>query len=310
MTSGKRELGGTRKDAGKTRRCMWTSREDEVLLQMASRGNASDWTRIADALNALRTCHALQRTPKQCRERWHNRVNPAIKTSPWTEEETDKFFQLFQKHGPKWSLIALELAGRTDNTVKNFFYCKLRKIARRIKKNIITEEMKSTAKEIEYNAFLIGYLQAHFSGDRNCPVNDRYIAEMAEASNIGLERVNSYLKAYQSSKKFNSPANDTEDSLTKSNVYVFPNSNIQEKQKKGCDSQKRSKQFSSTDIMFFAQLLFMENNLQFVTNPIELPAPGTFEGQIPLVDDGFRPSFSFGRVLWKDEQANNLCIPL
>eukprot|EP00826_Nyctotherus_ovalis_P011056 TRINITY_DN12888_c0_g2_i4.p1 TRINITY_DN12888_c0_g2~~TRINITY_DN12888_c0_g2_i4.p1 ORF type:complete len:307 (+),score=55.29 TRINITY_DN12888_c0_g2_i4:239-1159(+) len=306
MTSGKREVGGPRREAGKTRRCMWTSREDEVLLRMATEGNNSDWTRIAEALHALKTCHGLQRTPKQCRERWHNRVDPAIKTSPWTEDETDRFFELFRTHGPKWSLIALQLTGRTDNTVKNFFYCKLRKIARRIKKNIITEEMKHTTKEIEYNTFLIRYLQAHFSGDRNCPINDKYISEMAEASNIGLEKINNYLKTYQSSKKFNSPANDTEDSLTKSNVFVFPNSNPQEKQKKDCDSQKRNKSFSNTDIMFFAQLLFMENNLQFDTNPIELPVPGAFEGHILLADDGFRPNFSFGQAPWKDEQTNNL----
>ena len=46
----------------------------------------------------------------------------------WTKDEDAKIFKMYQDYGPKWSLIAKEFKGRTENSIKNRFYCTVRKI--------------------------------------------------------------------------------------------------------------------------------------------------------------------------------------
>lgn len=61
------------------------------------------------------------RSAKQWRERWDVSVNPQIKKAEWTEEEDKIIIQLHEKYGNRWSLIATQLKGRSDNAIKNRF---------------------------------------------------------------------------------------------------------------------------------------------------------------------------------------------
>ena len=63
----------------------------------------------------------LQRSAKQCRERWTLSLDPSISTAPWTAVEDTKLMEAQAKLGNKWSKISSLLKGRTENNVKNRF---------------------------------------------------------------------------------------------------------------------------------------------------------------------------------------------
>ncbi|GMF27713.1 unnamed protein product [Phytophthora lilii] len=89
----------------------WTAQEDETLSTIVGCQGANQWSIIASCLPG--------RSPKQCRERWHNQLNPSIKRGAWTAEEDDLLVALQKNMGNSWSRIATHLPGRTDNAIKN-----------------------------------------------------------------------------------------------------------------------------------------------------------------------------------------------
>lgn len=57
----------------------WTKEEDDLMIQLVGRYGAKNWSMIAE--------HLKGRIGKQCRERWHNNLNPELNKGPWTDEE-------------------------------------------------------------------------------------------------------------------------------------------------------------------------------------------------------------------------------
>ncbi|PGH26843.1 pre-mRNA-splicing factor cef1 [Polytolypa hystricis UAMH7299] len=83
---------------------VWTNIEDEIVKVAVSKYGLNQWARVSSLL--------ARKTPKQCKARWQEWLDPSIRKIEWSREEDEKLLHLAKLMPTQWRTIA-PIVGRT-----------------------------------------------------------------------------------------------------------------------------------------------------------------------------------------------------
>ncbi|KAF7823346.1 transcription factor RAX2-like [Senna tora] len=108
-------------DKANVKKGPWSPEEDIKLKDYIHKhGTGGNWISLPHKAG-------LKRCGKSCRLRWLNYLRPNIKHGEFSDEEDRIICTLYANIGSRWSIIAAQLPGRTDNDIKNYWNTKLKK---------------------------------------------------------------------------------------------------------------------------------------------------------------------------------------
>ncbi|KAM0919961.1 hypothetical protein ACQ4PT_007844 [Festuca glaucescens] len=132
---------GRAASAADLRRGPWTVEEDALLAGYVAAHGEGRWNELALAAG-------LRRTGKSCRLRWLNYLRPDVRRGDFTPREQLLILELHFRWGNRWSKIAGELPGRTDNEIKNYWRTRVQKHAKQLNCDVDSKQFHDVMRHV------------------------------------------------------------------------------------------------------------------------------------------------------------------
>ncbi|XP_038897547.1 transcription factor MYB3R-1-like [Benincasa hispida] len=151
----------------------WSKEEDEIIIELVNKYGPKKWSTIAT--------HLPGRIGKQCRERWHNHLNPNINKEAWTQEEELALIRAHQIYGNRWAELTKFLPGRTDNAIKNHWNSSVKKKLDSYLASGLLTQFQDPVPAGQPNQLLVSSSKVLGSGN-DCGLNGMDTEEISECS--------------------------------------------------------------------------------------------------------------------------------
>ncbi|XP_065850881.1 transcription factor MYB36 [Euphorbia lathyris] len=172
-------------DKTNVKRGPWSPEEDVKLKAYIEQfGTGGNWIALPQKIG-------LKRCGKSCRLRWLNYLRPNIKHGGFSEEEDNIICSLYISIGSRWSIIAAQLPGRTDNDIKNYWNT-------RLKKKLLGRRKQSNINQLTTNS----------SSSESNGAEDHSSSSSIALSNSALERLQLHMQLQNIQNPFSSFCNN------------------------------------------------------------------------------------------------------